>query len=130
MSKSARKLLLILLSLALAVSPLRGAWALPMTATADSESHCAQMQQDMNHADPVMGMNDGNTASGHPCNDDCNGNCCDSACTTCTHATPALSYTAFTTPGAYRVFLNNISSDAFPERTVIPPLRPPATLHG
>jgi hypothetical protein len=127
MSKPARKLLLILLSLALAVSPLRGAWALSMIATADSTSHCAQMQQDMNHAAPVMGMNDRNTDSGHPCNDDCNGNCCDGACTT---FTPALSYTAFVTPGTYTLFLNNLSSDAFPERTVIPPLRPPALLHG
>ena len=130
MSKRTHKLLMVLLSLALTVSPLRGAWALPMTATADSESHCAQMQQDMNHADPVMGMNDRDTDTGHPCNDDCNGSCCDDACTTCTPATPALSYTALVTPGTYKVLLNNITSDAFPERTVIPPLRPPAPLHG
>jgi len=129
MSKPARKLLLILLSLALAVAPLRGAWALPMTATADSAPHCAQMPHDMNHAGPVMGMHDRNTGSGHPCNNGCNGRCCDGACTACTPATPALAYAAVVIPGAYRFFLNNLSPDTFPERTVIPPLRPPAPLH-
>ena len=130
MSKRTHKLLMILLSLALAVSPLRATWALPMTTAVDVDSHCEQMQQDNNAADSSMAMDDGNTGSGHPCNDDCNGNCCEGACTSCAHATPALSFTALVTPGNYRIFLNNLSSDAFPERMAIPPLRPPAPLHS
>jgi hypothetical protein len=130
MSKRTHKLLMILLSLALAVSPLRATWALPMTTAVDVDSHCEQMQQDNNAADSIMAMDDGNTGSGHPCNDNCNGNCCDGACTSCTPAAPAVSNTAPAIPGAYKAFLNNISSNAFPERTVIPPLRPPARLHG
>jgi len=130
MSKRTHKLLMILLSLALAVSPLRVTWALPMTTTVDVDAHCAQMQQDNHAADSVMATDDSNTGAGHPCDDNCNGSCCDGACTSCAHATPALSFTAFVTPGDYRTFLNNLSSDAFPKRMVIPPLRPPAPLHS
>jgi len=130
MSIRTHKLLMILLSLALAVSPLRATWALPMTTAVDVDSHCAQMQQDNHTADSIMAMDDSNTGAGHPCNSDCNGSCCDEACTSCAHATPALSFTAFVTTRAYRTFLNNLSSDVFPERTVIPPLRPPARLHS
>ena len=130
MSKRPHKLLMILLSLALAVSPLRITWALSMTATVDVDEHCAQMQQDNNGADSEMAMDDSNTGYGHPCNSDCDGNCCDDACMTCAHATPALSYTSFVTPDNYLIYLNNLSSDTFPERSVIPPLRPPAPLHS
>jgi hypothetical protein len=131
MSNHTHKLLIILLSLALAVSPLRVAWGLSMTTTADVDSHCAQMQQDKNAADSVMAMDDRNTGSGNPCNEDCNGTCCDGACTSCTPAAPAVSNSALVTPGGYRILLNNnMLSDVFPERTVIPPLRPPAPLHS
>ncbi len=130
MSKRTHKLMMILLSLALAVSPLRATWALSMTATVDTDAHCAQMQEDKNAADSVMAKDDRNTGYGHPCNNDLDGASFDGACTSCAHATPALSYSAFVTPDNYVLYLNNISSDAFPKRTVIPPLRPPAPLHG
>jgi len=123
------KPLLVLITLAVACAPLRGAWALPDAGTAGTEAHCAGMQHDMqqmkHHADPG-----GKTDSKHqPCGSGCDGSCCQLGCNACLHAMAALP--------ASLVGLRDIPpahehgqtvADKFPERHLKPPLRPPLAL--
>jgi len=122
------KLLLVLITLSVALAPLRGAWALPEAGTASTESHCAGMQHDMqqmqHHAD-----HDGTDSEPHVCKAGCNGSCCKQGCSICLHLTTAAI-------PASLVILRNITvyeqhqtgADGFPERHLKPPLRPPLAL--
>ena len=123
-------LLLILVTLSVAIAPLRGAWALPDAGTANTGSHCAGMQHDMqqmNHdADPS-----GKTGSQpHKCKSDCNGSCCDQGCTTCLHATAAIPASVIMLRDSPAHTHSLPLADNFPERHLKPPLRPPLALHS
>ena len=78
-----QKLLLVLITLALAIAPLRGAWALPDIPAVDNESHCAQMQHAIPDIVSMVSMSHDNDAGAPDCKQDCNGSCCDDTCSTC-----------------------------------------------
>jgi len=117
-----------MIALALAVSPMRGALALPMIADADDAPHCAEMQHDLQAADTLADMQIQATESGHKCEQGCNGSCCNGACNACVHGASAISDSIFVTPDFHDTPLTALFLVSFPERTVIPPLRPPASL--
>lgn len=122
------KWFLILLALALAVAPLRGAWAISIPVATESTAPCHQM--DMPAADTLADMQqqDSATETGHSCEQDCTGACCDAACNACVHATSALSDTVIISLELHATPRDTMFRAAFPKRTVIPPLRPPASL--
>ena len=125
MQTNANKLLLILMILALAAMPLRGAWAFAPADSGEpaSKPHCAQM--DMPAAEqPVQVTDEG----GHHCKSGCDGDCCDGSCNTCANSTLSLlnSVTVPATTNGMRLALPVAA--VFPHRTIIPPLRPPASL--
>ena len=128
MHTQTHKWFLVMIALALAVAPLRGAWATSMPGNADTTPHCAQM--DMQIADTLAGMQQQDSAAetGQPCEQDCNGACCDGACNACAHGASTLSDTGIITPELHDTPLNEMFLVSFPERTVIPLLRPPASL--
>lgn len=115
--------LTVMLALALAVAPLRGAWAMPMPTSADSTTHCAQM--DMSTG---MQQQDDASEAGHACEQDCNDACCDGACNACAHGASTLADTVIITQQLHATPVDEMFMVSFPERTVIPPLRPPAFL--
>ena len=133
MKRGPHKLFLILLALALAVAPLRGAWAtadtLPAEATDSKASHCEQMQHG-NPADiPMHGMQTGQDTPAKgagPCSHDCSCSCCDTACNACVHATPAIPGTIIVLSGSTAGTPNSTAARVFPERPATPLLHPPA----
>jgi len=137
MRRRTHKLFLILLTLALAVAPLRGAWGAadlsPATASEGSTTHCEQMQHG-NPADAAMtGMHAGHdsaTTDSAPCSRDCGGSCCDGACNACVHATPAIPGTITVLSGTTAGTPTSTPSQLYPERPAIPLLQPPASSHS
>ena len=90
MHRRLHTLLLILVTLCVAFAPLRGAWSLPEVTTSDTESHCAGMQHDMQQMDHDAGHGGDTGNDSHKCKSGCNGSCCDKSCSTCLHATAAI----------------------------------------
>ena len=130
MRRRLHTLLLILVTLSVALAPLRGAWAQPDTGTPDTDSHCAGMQHDMqqmNHDYDPGGKTDSRP---HKCKSGCNGSCCDQDCTACLHATVALpvSMLMLRDSPVHTHYLPPL--DNFPVRHLKPPLRPPLELHS
>jgi hypothetical protein len=120
------KLLLLLVMLSVALSPLRGVWALPEVAMDDTEPHCAGMQHDtqqMNHHDMHGGKTDNKP---HQCQSGCNGSCCKQGCNSCLHLAAAAiapgPIVLHETPGQETAWP---AANNFPERHLKPPLRPP-----
>jgi hypothetical protein len=126
-----KRLLLLLIALALAVAPLRGALALPSPASAGDDSHCAGMQHAMAHdnAGPVM-HHEGDTGTpDRHCQAGCNGDCCDSACN---HCAPSAPTTALSGEPPLTGHANDLPpgfnlNTRYTDRAIIPPLRPPAS---
>ena len=126
MKNRMHKFLLVIVALALAFSPLRGALALPVITTADGADHCAQMQNDMHSPDHMAVMQDSTADNSvHDCDQGCGGACCDGACNTCAHGLIALSTTIEAMSGIHDVPLNIAVSHRISGRTVHPPFRPP-----
>jgi hypothetical protein len=130
MYRGLHKLLLILVTLSVALAPLRGAWALPEAASPDTESHCAGMQHDMQQMDHDAGHGDKAGNNSHKCKAGCNGSCCDKSCSACLHATAAI-------PGSVIVLRAAPDHEQglpvacnFPERHPDPPLHPPTAIHS
>lgn len=119
---------LILLALALAVAPLRGAWAISIPAATESTAPCHQMDMPAADTPADMQQQDSATETGHSCEQGCTGACCDAACSACVHAASALLNTVNITPELHATPRDTMLPAAFPKRTVIPPLRPPASL--
>jgi hypothetical protein len=117
MDKRMQKLLLVILTLALAIAPLRAAWSIPDSPATDTESHCAQMQQQ----EPDAG-------SAEDCKQGCDGACCDDTCNACVHGTITISGFLTVIPGITGTQHNEITPVIFTGRTVSPLLRPPASL--
>jgi hypothetical protein len=122
--------LLILVTLAVAAGPLRGAWALPDTDATGTKSHCAGMQHDMQPAARHAGHDREQDSAGNRCNSGCDGSCCDQDCTTCLHATAALPATLITLQHEPARTIAVRFMESFPERPPTPPLRPPLALLG
>jgi len=131
MSKTVRNLILILTALALAVSPLRGALALPVMAVADDTNHCDQMQMAMPSQVHTSAIKDSTADTRDAgCDRGCGGDCCDGACNACAQGSMALSTTLAVTPDMYHSPLVLAVSHSISGRTVHPPFRPPISLPG
>lgn len=129
------KLILLVVAFTLAVAPLRGAFALVDDAAGSvtAETHCDQMQGDMHPPEHLQTQLDQGNAdpSGHDCEQGCGGSCCDGACTVCVHGVPtAMTGTLLFLSVFSGAVQNTVSSHAFPERSLPPPLHPPATLRS
>jgi hypothetical protein len=129
MRRCLHKLLLILVTLSVAFAPLSGARALPDAGTtADTESHCAGMQHDMQQMDHDADHGSRTDNDAHKCKSGCNGSCCDKSCSTCLHAAVAIPASLIVlrhTP----VHEHGLPvAETFPERHLKPPLRPPLAL--
>lgn len=130
MKTSLHKGLLILMMLALALAPLRATWAMQANAPVDTADHCAQMQHDSEASDTDTMLHSQGTDSepGHTCNGCCGSDCNAANCNACAHGASAAARiinASVDIPAAPHtpVFLYN-----YPERTITPPLRPPASL--
>ena len=125
MSQRPNRLILLLLAITLAVAPLRATLALPAQSSADDMSHCADMQ----HGDAMPGMHHMDDADdkGQQCRSGCNGDCCDNACSSCVHPVTALPGDGLTTTRNHHLSLKQALASRYSDRTVIPPLRPPAS---
>ena len=129
MNSWTRKFLLVIVGLALVVSPLRGALALPVSAAADDMAHCAQMQNGMHSPDHVAEIQDSTADNSvHVCDQGCAGDCCDGACSTCAHGSIALLTSIATILGIHDGPLGTAVSHSVSGRTVYPPFRPPISL--
>lgn len=126
MHSRTHKWFLVMIALALAVAPLRGAWTMPMPTGTDSPSHCAQM--DMPATDMLANMQEADTETGHKCEQGCNSDCCEGACNKCAQGAPTLPGTNILTLDFHDAHRNVMSLSSFPERITAPPLRPPVTL--
>jgi hypothetical protein len=130
MRRRLHNLLLILVTLSVAIAPLRGALALPEATPTHSENHCAGMQHDMQQMNHQALHGDKTDSKPHRCKSGCNGSCCDQDCNACLHATAAIT----PSPVALRdTRVNELGlpvADNFPERHLKPPLRPPLTHHS
>ena len=122
MSSRNRQLVLILVTLALVIAPLRGALALPVMTVADEPTHCQQMQDGM-QAVAVDNQD-------HQCDQGCDGDCCDGACKACAHGSIAVSSPIAVTPDNHKSYLNSHISYGISGRTVHPPFRPPISLQS
>jgi hypothetical protein len=121
-----QQLLLLLITLALMVAPMRSSFSLPMAATADSTEHCAHLQDGMQGMHPAAGLHDRAVdAADHGCDRGCAGDCCHGTCGTCMHATVALPAMTVAIGARYSSFLSVPVSHHFAGRTVHPPFRPP-----
>jgi hypothetical protein len=128
MSERTDKFLLVIIVLALALSPLRGAYALAALLCADEVSHCGGMQYTMHSKIHRDGIKDRAVdGAGHCCGQGCDRDCCDGACVhpplALSGATPRDSVA--TGHGLYIMIAQCCSG-----RTVSPPFRPPISLPG
>ena len=130
MDKRIQKLLLVLITLAMAALPLRGAWSIADFPVTDTESHCAQMQHTNEDTGSMAGMQhpESDTGAARGCEQGCDGTCCDDACNTCVPGTSAISGTLTLSPEVTGQPHNEVIPAAFSGQIVIPPLRPPASL--
>jgi len=128
MAGISQRLLLLLLAIALAMTPLRGALGHIPLSMAPSEHHCQQMSQGMHsqgttvthHAMP--GVDD----SGHDCCRSCNGSCCAGACS-CVHAAMAIPVSLATLPLLATTAPHTRLFPGFTRRSLPPPYRPPVS---
>jgi hypothetical protein len=126
MSKHSNKLLLALTIFALVITPMRGAWALAAPADTDTAPHCAEMDMPDHAQHPDTAAETGH--QDHQCNTGCNGDCCDGSCNACAHSVVSLLNTVVVPQNLHGTSRYASSPANFPHRTVIPPLRPPASL--
>ncbi|HAJ92584.1 MAG TPA: hypothetical protein DCO71_08235 [Gammaproteobacteria bacterium] len=124
MDRRLQKLLLVLITITLAITPLRGAWAIADSPATDSGSHCDQMQDTESMADM---QHDNHAGSAPDSKQDCNGSCCDDSCSTCVHGSSAISSYHTVTAGVTDAPINTIFPVTFTGRTVTPLLRPPTS---
>ena len=128
MSRQRRNLFLILITLALVISPLRGVLAMPVMSADDNNAHCEQMQDQGSPQSQIKVS--ATDSAGHDCAQGCAGDCCDGACNTCVHSTVAIP--GFTTCNA-AVHVDPPKLDitrGFTGQFVHPPFRPPISLHS
>jgi hypothetical protein len=120
------KLLLLMVALALAVAPLRGALAFPAEAVDEKmSSHCASMQ----HGDAVTPMHhpDDSADSGKSCPDGCSGDCCGMACSSCAPPVSALLDGNAPAAAIQHPPMPAATPIRFTDHTIHPLLRPPAS---
>lgn len=120
------KLLLLMVTLALAVAPLRGTLAFPAGAVDEEmSSHCASMQ----HGDAMTPTHhpDVSADSGKSCPDGCNGDCCGMACSSCAPPVSALLDGNAPAAAIQHPPMPAATPSRFTDHTIHPLLRPPAS---
>jgi hypothetical protein len=130
MHRRLHTLLLILVTLSVALAPLRGAGALPEVATPGTGSHCAGMQHDMQQMDHDASHGDNTGNNSHKCKAGCNGSCCDKSCSVCMHATAAIPAGVIVLHATPDHEHGLPVADNYPDRHPDPPLHPPITIHS
>ena len=125
MNRNHRILVLVLITMALVISPLRGVFAMPVMPAEDNDSHCEQMQDHGSSQSQAAELGPATDDASHDCAQGCAGDCCDGACNTCVHSAVALPgftiYNAVVNPGSP----NKNISQGFTGQFVHPPFRPP-----
>ena len=131
MTKRMRALLL-LVAIALAVSPLRGAFASPVIAdAADDAAHCATMPHGAHSMDQRAAMPDSSPqAPDHHCKQGCGGHCCNGSCGTCVHACLAVPRNPAVGSDTFSDLPVNTAVYRYAARTIPPPFRPPIAIPG
>lgn len=130
MNTRLRTVLLLVITLALAFAPLRGALAMAAASTADSDSHCAEMMHSMPSSDNTSAPQqtvklDSMTED---CCNQCDGSCADSNCADCVNTTIAISNTASVHPGSLNTPPTLPLLVTFPPGNFAPPFRPPVSI--
>ena len=125
-----RTFLLITLTFALAVAPLRGALAIATPATADTEPDCAEMTHAMPSADSttIHHHDSAQTGKTDDCCQDCDGTCGDSNCVDCVNASTAILNTDSLLPEYHSTTQTLPVVVSFPPGNFSPPFRPPVSL--
>jgi hypothetical protein len=128
MTTRLRTVLLLIITLALAFAPLRGALAQPATASSDTESHCAGMMHDMPAADstPQQATTADNPAE--DCCHQCDGSCADSNCADCVHSSIAIANSMAINPERHNTAPIASLLVSFPHGNFSPPYRPPVSI--
>ena len=129
MTTRLRTLLLLIITLALAVAPLRGALALPAVASSDTESHCAEMMHSMPAADNNTQQQATTTDSQtEDCCQQCDGTCADSNCADCVHSSIAIANSIAIHPELHDTAQTSPLLVRFPPGNFSPPYRPPVSI--
>lgn len=129
MTKRLRTLLLLIITLALACAPLRGALALPAIVSTDSETHCTEMMHGMPAADNSTQQQA--TTPDNPAEDccqQCDVSCADSNCTDCVHSSIAIANSIANHPDRHNTSQTSPLPVSFPHGHFTPPYRPPVTI--
>lgn len=128
MDKRAHDFMLLLIALAVAISPLRGALAFPSMPDTGAGAHCAEMQDAMHATHDMLAQTATDEQQGH--DHDCDGECCDGACNACVQGTVACSAPTAVTVDIDASPVSRTPLRSFPGLTVHPPFRPPISLHA
>ena len=129
MTTRLRTLLLLIITLALAFAPLRGALALPAVASTDTESHCTEMMHSMPAADSNTQQQA--TTPDNPAEDcchQCDGTCADSNCADCVHSSIAIANSIAINPERHNTAQTSPLLVRFPHSNFSPPYRPPVSI--
>jgi hypothetical protein len=123
-------LLLITLTFALVLAPLRGALAITALSTADSNNHCAEMMPSMPATDSAATQHhavtqDSNTED---CCQQCDGSCADSNCVNCVQSTIAIANIVSLYPDSHSRAQISPLLVSFPQGNFSPPYRPPVSI--
>ncbi|MGB5180380.1 MAG: hypothetical protein WBP44_16825 [Gammaproteobacteria bacterium] len=129
MTRRLRTLLLLFITLALAFAPLRGALALPATASTDTDSHCAGMMHGMPAADGSTQQQAATPESQtEDCCHQCDGSCADGNCSDCVHSTIGIANSSVIHPEAHNTAPTPSLLVSFPPGNFSPPYRPPVSI--
>ena len=135
MTNHLRKLLLLIITLALAFAPLRGALAQPATASSDTEPHCAGMMHSLPAADSSTQQSNAATSrlsgqrnQAEDCCQQCDGSCADSNCTDCVHSSIAIANSIAINPELHNTAPASPLLVSCPPGNFSPPYRPPVSI--
>jgi len=124
-----RTLLLLIITLAIAAAPLRGALALTAHSSADTDSHCAGMM----HSMPSTGEGtqlqvDPEDSQAEDCCHQCDGSCAGSGCTDCAHTGIAIMSSMAIQPDLHNTTRTLPLPVSIPHGIFSPPFRPPVSI--
>jgi len=129
MTTRLRTLLLLIITLALAFAPLRGALALPAVASSDTESHCTEMMHNMPAADSSTQQQAATPDNPtEDCCQQCDGSCAGSNCTDCVHSSVGIANSIDINPELHNTAPASPLLASFPPGNFSPPYRPPVSI--
>mgnify|MGYP001828727194 FL=1 len=128
MTTRLRTVLLLIITLALACAPLRGALAQPATASSDTESHCAGMMHSMPAADSSTQQATTPDNQAEDCCQQCDGSCADSNCSDCVHSSIAIANSIVINAELHNTAPASPLLVSYPPGNFSPPYRPPVSI--